>query len=241
MYVSAPRVLRGISPSTLRRRLQGRELESTRRYGKHLFLRITDDGWLRLHFGMTGSPAYYRNGAEEGPDPEHTRLRLDFEGGGHMAYINVRRLGEIGLVEDPERFVEEEALGPDALDPDFDAEALAELLAGRRGAVKSTLMDQSHIAGIGNVYADEILFQAGIHPETEAGALEPDQVETLHRQMRRVLEAAIDARVQDFPEWFLLTHRGGDMRCPECGGELETTEVSGRTTYVCPRRQRLSP
>lgn len=241
VYVSARDTLRDVSAATVRRRLRGRSLESTRRHGKHLFARIGDDGWLRLHFGMTGRPAYYRTGPREGPDPEHTRLRLDFEGGGHLAYINVRRLGEIGLVDDPVRFVREEGLGPDALDPDLDADALAGVLEGRRGALKPTLMNQGHVAGIGSVYADEMLFQAGLHPETPAGDLNREEVEELHRQMRRVLRAAVDARVEDFPDWFLLPHRDTDMKCPECGGELERIEVSGRATYLCPRKQGRGP
>lgn len=241
LFLSPGGLLRDVSPSTIRRRLEGRALTGTRRHGKHLFARIHDDGWLRLHFGMTGRPAYYQTGAPGGPDPEHTRLRLDFAGGGHLAYINVRRLGEIGLVEDPDRFVEDEGLGPDALDPAFDPDALAAVLDGGRGTVKSALMDQHRLAGIGNVYADEILFQAGIHPETRAGALERDRVDALYRQIRRVLEAAVDARVEDFPDWFLLPHRDPDGRCPECEGELERIEVSGRATWFCPRKQGARP
>lgn len=237
VFLSAEGLLEGVSATTLRKRLEGRTLESTRRHGKHLFAHVGDDGWLRLHFGMTGRLAYDRDGEDGASDPDHTRLRLDFEGGGRLAYINVRRLGEIGLVDDPGRFVEDEGLGPDALDADFDADALAELLEGRRGSVKGILMNQDEIAGIGNVYADETLFQAALHPETRAGALEPEQVEELHRQMRRVLRAAVDARVEDFPKWFMLPHRSTDMECPDCGGGLEKIQVSGRPTYFCPSRQ----
>lgn len=241
VYVSADGLLEDVSASTLRRHLEGRELESTRRHGKHLFVDADGGGWLRLHFGMTGRPGYWKDGSTEGDDPEHTRLRLDFRGGGHLAYVNVRKLGQIGLVEDPDAWIQEEGLGPDALDPALDADALAGILEGRSGAIKSTLMNQSYLAGIGNIYADEILFQAGVHPETPAGELDRDQVEELLRQMRRVLKAAVDARVEDFPDWFLLPHRDGDHRCPKCGDELEKTQVSGRTTWFCPRRQGTEP
>lgn len=242
VYVSAERVLTGVSDTTLRRRLDGRTLRSSRRHGKHLFAEIEEDGWLRLHFGMTGRLAYYRDGegggsGGEGRPPDHTRLRLDFAGGGHLAYVNVRRLGEIGLVDDPDTFVEEQGLGPDALDPAFDVEALSGVLEGSSAAVKSALTDQSRIAGIGNVYADEMLFQARIHPKTSAGALDADVIERLHHEMRRVLEAAVEARVEDFPDWFLLPHREDGGRCPRCGAVVEKLRVSGRVTWICPREQ----
>lgn len=245
VYVSADRILTGVSDTTLRRRLDGRTLRSSRRHGKHLFAEIEDDGWLRLHFGMTGRLAYYRDDGDGDGDgdgdlagpPDHTRLRLDFSGGGHLAYVNVRRLGQIGLVDDPDAYVEAEGLGPDALDTAFDAGALGSVLEGRTAAVKSALTDQSRIAGIGNVYADEMLFQARIHPETPAGTLDEDDVRRLHEAMRRVLQAAIEARVEDFPDWFLLPRREEGGRCPRCGAELEKSRVSGRVTWTCPREQ----
>lgn len=234
VYLSAAdMLLEDVSRTTLRRRLKGTQLASTQRHGKHLFARLAEDGWLRLHFGMSGRPEYYRDG-EGGPDPEHTRLRLDFEGGGHLAYISVRRLGEIGLVDDPDVFVAEHGLGPDALDPAFDAGALADALEGGRSTIKSALMHQERVAGIGNIYSDEILFQARIHPKAEAGALDRTQVRRIYRQIRRVLEAAVEARVEEFPDWFLLPRRNPGGRCPRCGGELEQTRVSGRRAWFCP-------
>ena len=237
VYVSADRTLGDVSASTLRRHLEGGELVETRRHGKELFVHVEDDAWLRLHFGMTGSLQYFENGGAEGVDPEHTRLRLDFEGGGHLAFLNPRKLGEIGWVERPDAYVEEEGLGPDALDGSFGAEHLRSAFEGRRATVKSALMDQSLVAGIGNVYADEILFQARIHPETEAGDLEPERIEEIHRQIRRVLEAAVEGRLEDVPDWFLLPHRESGGTCPECGTEVERIEVSGRATWFCPHDQ----
>ena len=237
VYVSAEHTLEGVSPSTLRRHLEGHSLDGTRRHGKELFVSVSGDDWLRLHFGMTGELEYFENGDARGPDPEHTRLRLDFEGGGHLAFINPRRLGAIGWVESPEAYLDEAGLGPDALDDDFDVEALRRALDGKRGTMKSALMDQGMVAGIGNVYADEILFQSRIHPRTEPRSLDADTVETVHRETRRVLEAGIDARLEDFPDWFLLPHRHEDGTCPKCGTELEKIEVSGRTTWFCPEDQ----
>lgn len=236
VFMTTSGLRQDIPPETLHRRIAGQSLESTLRHGKHLFVRA-GKSWLRLHFGMTGYLAYFRRPDTDGPDPEHTRLRIDLEDGGHLAYISVRRFGEVGWVEHPKEFIAEHKLGPDALDPSLDAEALAAVLKGRRGSIKSALMNQRYIAGIGNIYADEILFQARIHPLTEAGSLNADQVKALHRQMRRVLQAAIDARVKNFPDWFLIPQRHKGGRCPKCGAELIKLKVLGRPSFICPGRQ----
>lgn len=223
-----------VSARTLRRRLEGRVLRATRRHGKHLFLEIEGDGWLRLHFGMTGDLEYYK-GDET---PEHTKLRLDFPHGYHLAYIDVRKFGEIGFVDDPDAFVAEEGLGPDALA--LDAEGFRERLAGRRGTLKGTLINQEVLAGLGNEYVDEILFHAALHPETRTSALDDRALDGLHASMREVVEEAVRARVEPgrMPPSFLLPRRSAGEACPRCGGTIEKTEVVGRPTYLCPDHQR---
>lgn len=231
--VHADRVLCGVSARALRSRLQGRPLRATRRHGKHLFARASRDGWLRLHFGMTGQLRF-----GEGGDgvPAHTRLLLRFTGGAHLAYVNVRRFGEIGWVDDIDRFIRDRGLGPDALELGLDG--FREVLGGRRGAVKSTLMNQAVLAGIGNIYADEILFQAKIHPRTAMAHLDDRALGEVHRATRAVLRAAIRARVDRFPRWFMLPHRDTDMTCPRCGAGLVKTRLAGRATIHCPREQK---
>ena len=129
-------------------------------------MRLARDGWLTLHFGMTGDLRYLEPG---GDDVRYDRVRLDF-GNGRLAYVNRRMLGRVGLADDADAFIAAEELGPDALDPAFDLAALAAALDGRRD-VKTVLMDQSVVAGIGNIYADEILFQARLHPKTPGRTL----------------------------------------------------------------------
>lgn len=232
--LDASRVLKGVSARALTVRLKGHELESARRHGKHLFAQVSGGkGWLRLHFGMTGSLAYFKD-AEQTPD--HSRLRLDFSGDDyHLAYVNVRRFGEIGWVDDVDDFIAEQGLGPDALA--LDRDGFAAVFEGRRGTLKGALMNQALLAGVGNVYADETLFQAGFDPSAKVERLKPDSLSDLHRAMTKVLRAAIDGRVEHFPDWFMLPHRDGDMRCPHCGGRLKKTKVSGRATYSCPKKQ----
>ena len=231
------RMLAGISPRTLRSRLEGRSLKSTRRHGKHLLAEIGGDGrWLVLHFGMTGGLHYYRKEDE----PDFTRLRLDFDNGYHLAYTSTRKLGSIAVADSVEAFVDGKDLGIDALDQGFDKQTFRELLAGRSGSVKGALMNQRLIAGIGNEYSDEILFQMGLHPHAKLADLDEEEIDELWRTMRRVLRTAIRARVDTdrFPRSYVLPHRHGDKKCPKCGRELERVSAVGRSAYYCPRHQK---
>lgn len=235
--IDADDMLEDVSSRTLKSRLRKHSLRSTRRHGKHLFVEIAGDGWLRLHFGMTGELEYSKGEREPGA---HVRLRLDFANGFHLDYRNTRKLGQIGLVDDVDEYIEQAGLGPDPLASEFDLASFRQALAGRRGTIKGALMNQSALAGIGNIYADEILFQAKLHPKAKVNRLKPKTVEQLHRSLQRVLSRAIEARVdpERFPDDFLLPHRDAGGSCPRCGRELQKTKVSGRTTYYCASDQR---
>ncbi len=233
-FVPASRVL-GKAASTLRSHLEGRRLEESHRHGKYLLARLAESDWLVLHFGMTGFLEAYGSG---GSDEEHVRLRLDFSDGGHLAYHDQRLLGQVDLAESPQALLEERGLGPDALDADLGL--FRERLEGHRGAVKPTLMNQSVLAGLGNVYSDEILFQAEVHPETPVPALDEEAVGTLHRVMWRVLRKAIvfKAEPAEAPASWLLPRREEGAPCPRCKGRIERLVVSGRAAYLCPACQK---
>ncbi|MEJ2679597.1 MAG: DNA-formamidopyrimidine glycosylase family protein [Gemmatimonadota bacterium] len=236
VHLHGSHLVDGVTPRTLRRHLNGHALASTRRHGKYLFLKISKDpDWLLLHFGMTGLLKYYRVGDE----PAYTKLRLDFANGYSLAYINKRKLGRIGLVRDLDQFIEAQSLGPDPWAEEFDLEVFRSILEGRRGTIKGLLMNQSAMAGLGNEYADEVLFQAGIHPQTPVDQLDEDTVRKLFDTMERVIRQAINARadVKRMPLTWLLPHRQREAPCPRCGGTVRRTEVSGRATYFCTRHQ----
>lgn len=228
-----------VAESTLHGALLGHTLTGTRRWGKHLFLRSGEGRhrWLRLHFGMTGSLVPMAGGDDE---PEHTRLRLDFRAGTALAYRCPRKFGEIGLVVSPERFAEAKGLGPDLLGDGFGPAAFRDRLQGRRGGLKSALMDQGRVAGLGNIYTDEILFQAGLHPETAVRELPDDDLEALYRTAVRVVEKAadVDVDVDRMPPRWLLPNREPGADCPRCSGTIRKTEVTGRPTYHCDGHQR---
>lgn len=226
------------TPRTIRRHLMGHKLTDTHRHGKHLFLRIgSSEGWLRLHFGMTG----FVTVSDSRQLVDYPKLRLDFEGGSSLVYTSRRKLEAIGLVQDLDRFKEEEELGTDALDESFSRQRFAACIRKHRSAIKSALMNQSIIAGLGNVYSDEILFQAGVHPRVRADKLDPDRVARAYDQMHRVLDVAIDAEADPgrIPDGFLLGHRSAGETCPLCGGKISKIEVSGRPGYYCPSHQEL--
>ena len=225
--------------------LRGRKFTQVRRHGKNLFIALASrghllpqagEGWLRLHFGMSGDLSYY-GGAD---DPRFARVVFDFERGRHLAFEDMRLFGVVDLVSSPEDFVRERALGPDPLAPAFTLRAFREITAKRRGAIKALLMSQEIIAGVGNLYADETLFQTGIHPRRSVDALKASEVAAIYSTLKRVLRGVIarNARDKPHPPNWLINHREEGDRCPRCGGTIRRTVVFGRTTYFCGRHQR---
>ncbi|MBL26191.1 MAG: formamidopyrimidine-DNA glycosylase [Rhodospirillaceae bacterium] len=238
VVVGNAKVLRGLSASEISKRLTGRSLESSCRHGKHLLVTLDDGACLTIHFGMTGRLAYFKAMDE---DPKYDRLRLDFDNGYHLAFDCRRMIGRVGLAESDTAFVAAEELGPDALDVDLTA--FRKLLADRRGGIKAALMDQSLLAGIGNVYSDEILFHAGIDPRAAVEALDDDTVAALHHSLRTVLKTAIDRGagseelIHRLPDTYLLPHREQGAGCPRCDGKVHRAKIAGRTSYFCPACQ----
>ena len=233
--VCDPYILKDISACELELRLKGRQFKSSRRHGKHLFVRADDDLWLRLHFGMTGSLHYFK--AEE-QAPRHTRVLFVFANTHSLAFEDQRKFGEIGLIEDVNEFLKKRALGPDALDVSLGQ--FREIFAKHRGAVKTILLNQKLIAGIGNIYADEILFRARIHPATQVSALKEKTVAKLFRAARDILKKAIDAKadMDRMPKSWLLPHRGKGGKCPRCRHELKSATIGGRTAWFCAQCQK---
>jgi len=234
--VRSRQVLGNVSSQKLTDHLEGRRFESTRRHGKYLFVHLDSGRWLVLHFGMTGFLKYFKAMDDE---PAHARLLVNFANGYHLVYDSQRKLGEVDVTEDIQKFIEKKKLGPDALDPDLDFDAFSKAFFKSRAMVKSALMDQQLVAGIGNIYSDEILFQAGVHPRTKVARLGEEEKRTLFDAMKEVLQVAIEHRVnsEEFPSNYLLPHRRKGEECPRCHGEIDTIKISGRTAYYCPRCQ----
>jgi formamidopyrimidine-DNA glycosylase len=228
-------VLKRVSPRELARRLKGHRFESSHRYGKHLFVRAGNELWLRLHFGMTGSLEYLN---DDQAAPKAARVIFRFADNCRLAFDDQRKFGEIEVVKDLDEFLQTRRLGPDALQ--IDVSQFKAIVGKHGGAVKAILLNQQLIAGIGNLYADEILFRARIHPATDAARLRDKNLRRLFRATRYVLERAIALKT-DFnrlPKSWLLTHRGKQGKCPRCGRKLKSATIGGRTSWFCAHCQK---
>lgn len=225
-------VLRGTTPAALDRAVAGRRFTEPRRHGKWL-LAGTDGPTVVMHFGMTGSLLWCA-----GNEPRHPHDRVIFRlDRGELRFRDSRKLQGIRLAEDADavhRLLAD--TGPDALTIDqreFDA-----LLTGARRRIKALLTDQSVLAGLGNLLADELLWRAGVHPARAAGELTEGERARLHAELRRVLRAAVRAgRVPPREDWLTGVRDDPNAPCPRCGGPLERTRTAGRATVWCPRCQ----
>lgn len=228
-------VLKNVSARALARRLKGRRFEDSHRHGKHLFVRAGEELWLRLHFGMTGSLDYLKH---DEVAPRTARVILRFANNGRLAFDDQRKFGEIELIRNVNEFLRTRSLGFDALEISFSQ--FKAIVRKRRGAMKAILLNQQLIAGIGNLYADEILFRARMHPATQAGGLRDKDLRRLFRATRYVLEKAIALKA-DFnrlPKSWLLPHRGKRGRCPCCRRGLRSAAIGGRTAWFCTHCQK---
>lgn len=223
-----------VRPEQLVRALKGREFTKVHRHGKHLFAQA-GKSWLHLHFGMSGDLAYYR---DPDPAPRFARVVFDFPHHAHLAFEDMRLFGVVDLTPSPDHYIREHRLGPDPLE--LDLRSFRRIFQGRRGAIKALLMSQDVIAGIGNLYADEILYQTSIHPRRAVDHLTTKEVGAIFRNMRRILNEVIarKARFEDYPPRYLIHHREEGARCPRCGGTIRRTVVISRTTYFCGKHQR---
>ncbi len=234
IHVQSPSILVETTPQGLGYALKDKSFHSTQRHGKYLFIDVGNGKWLLIHFGMTGDLKYFKH---EDDTPAYTNLLIAFENGFHLAYIAPRKLGRIALIDSPQTWINENGLGQDALDL-TEAEFI-ERAAPRRGGIKSWLMDQSSIAGIGNIYSDEILFQAGIHPTVSVRSLNKAALVRLYKTMLDVLKTAISAEADPdkMPSGFLLPNRKEGGHCPKCDTPLKAAKVVSRTAWYCPHCQ----
>lgn len=225
--------------------LEGRLILGLDRRGKYLILRL-DDGCLIFHLMMTGAlllrPA-------EAQLERFARNVFLLDDGWELRFVDPRKLGRMWLVRNEEQVVGK--LGPEPLAPSFTPEALKERLSGRRAPIKPLLLDQGLVAGMGNIYADEALFAAGIHPLRPAQRLSGMEVQELHNGILQVLRQGVERRgttISDYQDAHgrpgnnqdtLRVFRRRGQPCPRCGTTVERIVVRGRGTYFCPRCQKL--
>ncbi len=239
------KAVRKPSPEEFCRRLEGQRIEAIRRRGKYFLFDLSGDEILGLHLKMTGilllEPSLKRE------PQKHTTAIFRLDGGFDLHFIDQRKFGSIWLVSDEREIVGK--LGPEPLGEDFTPASLRIITNRHNIPIKALIHDQHAIAGLGNMYADEALFAAGIHPLKKAGSLADSEVERLHRSIIEVLERGIkhngasirNYRLPDGSEGlahtqFRVAHRGGE-RCPVCGIAISRISVRGRGSYFCPNCQ----
>jgi formamidopyrimidine-DNA glycosylase len=242
-----PRLTRPFDPTVIAAALQGERIAGLDRRGKYLVVRFESGRVLLIHLRMTGNLRVAETDPMLGP---HDRAVIRLDNGSDIVYRDVRRFGTWLLVE-PEQLAPyfEERLGVEPLEGSFRTAALAARLAGRRAPVKGALLDQRTVAGLGNIYADEALWRARIHPLRPAGKLEPEEVRALYRALREALRRGIarqGATLRDYAtpdgeqgamqEEFKVYGREGEP-CPRCGTPIEKIRAAGRGTHYCPNCQ----
>lgn len=217
-----------------RSRLVGHQFTRTHRHGKLIFAGSDSGPWIGVHLGMSGSLRPF----DEGEDPpDHVKFLIRFEGDRRLAFSCPRKLGWVRVVDSPEEEIARIEFGPDALD--IDCETFAETIGCSRGAIKSALIDQHKLAGVGNLWSDEILFRVGVDPEREGTDLTEAKLAEIHEAMLEVLQAVVERKAEydDLPDSWLAHHREDGAECPRCGGTIKKTEIGGRSAYHCTSHQ----
>jgi formamidopyrimidine-DNA glycosylase len=239
------RLTRPEPPEAVAQQLVGERVAAVDRRGKYLLLRFASGRVLLIHLRMTGG---FRSGLLE--EQPHLRAVLELDDGSRLAYRDVRRFGTWLLLdaEDVDPYLGDR-LGEEPLGRAFTADALARALAGRRAPIKAAILDQRKVAGLGNIYADEALWRARIHPRRPAGSLDAGEAARLHRGIREALRLGLarqGATLRDYAgpdgasgsmqKEFKVYGRAGEP-CERCGTPIEKTRVAGRGTWYCPTCQ----
>lgn len=237
-------------PAAFEQRLAGRSVRELRRTGKYLFIEFDDGEALAMHLRMTGQLLW--SPAEPDEAVPHARAVFRIDDGSVITFADVRRFGRAWLLP-PGRAARDRAwagrTGVDAMSAGFTARTLGRSLTGRSAAIKALILDQRIVAGVGNIYADEALFRARIHPRRPGGSLSVTEVSRLHRAIRDRLRMGISVGGASFDRYrdahggrggmqdLFLVHRRRGEPCPRCRTTIEKGVVAQRGTYWCPRCQ----
>lgn len=248
--IDDPRLVRPFEPAEVAAELEGERVAAVGRRGKYLVVEFESGRVLLIHLRMTGSLKHTRDVALE--DDPHRRAVVRLDDGSDVAYRDMRRFGTWLLLEPDELAGYLSArLGDEPFARTFTAKALGKRLSGRRAPIKAALLDQRALAGMGNIYADEALWWARIHPLRAAGSLDKEEVRRLHRGIRRALEVGIARQGATLSTYRTPDGRPGRMQhefrvygreaepCERCGTPIEKIRAAGRGTWYCPSCQPL--
>lgn len=245
LTVREPRLRWPVDPA-LGRDVAGRRISGLSRRGKYLLLEL-EDACLMIHLGMSGSLRYL---AAAETIRAHDHFDIELEGGGLVRFNDPRRFGSLHYTRQPSAHPLLAGLGPEPLGPDFTPDHLWRETRGRRTAIKPLIMNSRIVVGVGNIYANEALFRAGIHPARQAARISRARITRLHAAIRAVLEDALAAggtTLRDFvggdgrPGYFrqsLSVYERAREPCRRCGTPIRRRVLGQRATYYCPGCQR---
>ena len=230
-------------------RLSGKKIEQVSRRGKYLLFSLTEDYTLVFHFRMTGSLVYCQ---AEQPVAKHTHVVMELDNGDLLRYADMRQFGRIWLFanEDLEQLHGYNTLGIEPLSTSFTTNYFRKELKSQHRQIKQILLDQTFIAGLGNIYTDEALNRAKINPETTATSLNPRAVSKLHKSIRAVLQEGINNRGTTISDYIDGEGRSGEFQnklrvygkeglpCANCGTAIVRKKIDGRSSYYCPSCQK---
>lgn len=235
-----------VSIEALRSALVGRTIISLGRRGKYLLFGLDDGRTFVAHLRMTGRVLWRKSDA---PPEAYERGRLVLDDGHDLRWSDLRKFGTWRVVDDVGPLFKR--LGPEPIDEGYSAQHLAKVFKGREAAVKTVLLDQEKVAGLGNIYVDEALFEAGVRPESPAGEISKPAIERLAVATREVLLRGIEYRGASFRDYvdgqgnegqqhmYVKVFRRTGKPCYTCGSEIQRTVVGGRATHYCPKCQRF--
>lgn len=246
VQVSWERAIEGWEVPAFREALHGRTVRAVGRRGKHILIHVAPQ-WLVVHLRMTGRLCDCSRWDDPLLSDKHVHVSLRFASGRVLCFWDMRKFGRFWLVDDPQTVVGD--LGPEPLDEAFSAGELGNLLAARRRQLKPALLDQRFLAGLGNIYVDESLWQAQLHPLRHTHTLTSAEAARLHAAIRCVLEEALahdGTTLRDYRtpcnepgqhQHALAVYGRQGEPCPRCGGPIERMVVGQRGTHYCPRCQ----
>lgn len=236
-----PRHIATPSVAELQQRIHGRRITAVNRRGKYLLFPLDDGQTLIIHLKMSGHLAVV---SSETPPDKHTHTIFALDNGHELRFRDTRKFGKVYLVEDAAEIVGK--LGPEPLEDSFTVALLQERINGRKRSLKPLLLDQTILAGVGNIYADEALFYAGLHPQRHANTLTETEVAALHAAIQQVLQMGIEREGASISSYIKPDGEKGEMQdavavfrrtgqpCYRCGTFIERIVLGGRSTHFCP-------
>ncbi|HOR42743.1 MAG TPA: bifunctional DNA-formamidopyrimidine glycosylase/DNA-(apurinic or apyrimidinic site) lyase [Atribacterota bacterium] len=249
VQINLPRLIKNLTENQFKTRLTGSFIKTIKRRGKYLLCLLNTKDCLIFHLGMSGLLLYLGKDMRTIPKikEKHNHLSISFEDASKIIYNDVRQFGKIWLIREGEKLPAIESLGWEPLDDKFTFQIFFDLFRNKKGGIKSQLMNQKYITGVGNIYANEALFQAGIHPQRKSDSLTDQELQKLYFAIKDTLKRAIlcDGTTMadesyrniwgkpgNFAE-HILVYGKKNGHCPICGNPLSLIRIENRSTFVC--------